>query len=541
MSKNILGNDEYWVKRATRIVEAGENNALDMLKKLRTTYIDAKKTIQKEIEAFHGRYAKETGITLTDVNKRLNKSQLNSAQEDIERYNREIKRLGWDDPQYQHYLRNLSSRAYMSRLEELQLNIRHEIETLNGNINDSFTDGMRNTFVDTYYHENFNIQQGFGLSMPFAKLNTKMINTAINQKWVGDNYSGRLWTHKNRLLDSLNITFLQGIALGHNPQKIARTMTKELDTNYNNVVRLARTEFINIANQADLKTYDQYGFIKQYQYLAVLDHRTSDICSDLDGEIFPVSEAKTGINYPPAHPNCRSTTTAYFPPDEIDEIYGRGERLATDPVTGNRYYIPADMTYKQWRQSLTENQEEHLIKRQTMQSQRSADKKQYNDYKEAIGKQNMPKSFDKFQEMKYHNIKEWDSLKDYKLSVTNGNISPLVSFDDYQNSKEIFNKELIGLKTSTRIEIKSYSKHFIERYFGGRKQYIYGINSSDDYYRSGVELKSIISALTSDNNPIHRFNKNNTESLVYKGLKAKVSINPITGNIIQTNPRGKEK
>ena len=94
--------------------------------------------------------------------------------------------------------------------------------------------------------------------------------------------------------------------------------------------------------------------IERYQILATLDNRTSDICQEMDGQIFSLSEKEEGINYPPFHPNCRTTTIPYFEPDEIDEKYGIGTRLAKDE-DGNYYKVPADTTYESWQKGLKNN------------------------------------------------------------------------------------------------------------------------------------------------------------------------------------------
>ncbi len=89
--------------------------------------------------------------------------------------------------------------------------------------------------------------------------------------------------------------------------------------------------------------------ISQYQILATLDSRTSWICQDMDGVIIPLSEKEVGVNYPPFHPNCRTTTIPYFEPDEIDEQFGIGTRLAKDE-NGKYMEIPANIAYKQWKE-----------------------------------------------------------------------------------------------------------------------------------------------------------------------------------------------
>ena len=112
---------------------------------------------------------------------------------------------------------------------------------------------------------------------------------------------------------------------------------------------------------------------------------------------------------------------------------------------------------------------------------------------------------------------------DYNNSISNGKLSPLVTFEDYRGARDLFDERLVGLTTADGVEVRGYSKHFIERYFG-----------SVEERRSGVELDRIVEALTADDNPVVSEKKN---SLVYKTAGAKVSLNPKTGNLIQTNPR----
>lgn len=45
-------------------------------------------------------------------------------------------------------------------------------------------------------------------------------------------------------------------------------------------------------------------------------------------------------------------------------------------------------------------------------------------------------------------------------------LSPLTGFDKYEEYYNRVQTELIGLTTSADIEIKSQSKHFLERVFG---------------------------------------------------------------------------
>ena len=78
--------------------------------------------------------------------------------------------------------------------------------------------------------------------------------------------------------------------------------------------------------------------------MATLDKRTSEICQKKDHKVYAVKERSQGVNCPPMHPFCRSTTIAYLD----DETISNMERLATDDETGEKNIIPVDLTYKDW-------------------------------------------------------------------------------------------------------------------------------------------------------------------------------------------------
>ena len=361
MSLETMKNTEYWEERAARSVEAGEKSAIKTARELARVFEDAQKQIQKEVEAFYARYSIETGASLVDIKAKLNPAQLLSAREDIARYYAEIERLGGYSQAYKTFLRSLSARAYMSRLEELQLQIRRDIENAYRQINEEFTEGLSDVYEDGYYHAVFDMAQGVGVQPEFTALNKRIVNKAIKQNWLGANYSDRLWDHKDQLLNSLNTTFLRGVALGWNANKIGRTMANDVMTSYDrstvrNCVRLAHTEFIRVANQATLDGYKEYGVVKQYKWLASLDERICPICGQLDGEIFDADEASEGVNAPPIHPRCRCCTVAFFPPTEADKMFEKAKRAARDPETGKTYYVDVDITFSEWFSGLTKTQ-----------------------------------------------------------------------------------------------------------------------------------------------------------------------------------------
>jgi hypothetical protein len=64
----------------------------------------------------------------------------------------------------------------------------------------------------------------------------------------------------------------------------------------------------------------------------------------MDGKHFPMEQFEPGVTAPPFHVWCRSVTVPYFD----DEWGSNGERAARDDK-GRTYYVPADMTYPEWK------------------------------------------------------------------------------------------------------------------------------------------------------------------------------------------------
>jgi SPP1 gp7 family putative phage head morphogenesis protein len=73
-----------------------------------------------------------------------------------------------------------------------------------------------------------------------------------------------------------------------------RTVATQISTLVQHVTALAQNAVMSI-------------FVKQYQWVSVLDNKTSDICRQRDGKVFEYENGPL----PPAHPNCRSRTIPY--------------------------------------------------------------------------------------------------------------------------------------------------------------------------------------------------------------------------------------
>lgn len=349
-------NADYWINRAFRAEAAADKTSAELLRDMGKVYRKSLADLEKEIQAFYGRYATENGLDMAEVHKRLDPKQLKSAIEEIKRYYEfaDPKRIGRNmSLEYRDELRRLSARAYMSRLEEIKMRMKHIVVKLASEENARFTRALKKTYSDAHAQTSYTLDKGLGFTEGYSAPSEDVLNKVVSAKWLGNNYSSDIWEDKGRLLTAIENNLLSGIAQGHNPRKIAEAMAKTYGSDYKNCERLARTETIHYMNEATYDSFKEHG-VEKYQFVCGLDERTCPECGALDGTVHELKYAEEGINYPVIHPNCRCTVVPAFD-DEISELFNDDEdtRLAYGEDR-TRYEVPASMTYKEWREMVGE-------------------------------------------------------------------------------------------------------------------------------------------------------------------------------------------
>lgn len=137
------------------------------------------------------------------------------------------------------------------------------------------------------------------------------VKRAVDAIWCSDglHWSERVWKHKEELANRLERGLIDCVARGASRDELTKQIMYDFNVGYNEADRITRTELSHIQNQSTLDKYKAAG-IDEYEFLAELDNRTSNICRELNGKRFKMAEAEVGINLPPMHPNCRSTILA---------------------------------------------------------------------------------------------------------------------------------------------------------------------------------------------------------------------------------------
>ncbi|MDR1263704.1 MAG: minor capsid protein, partial [Oscillospiraceae bacterium] len=239
-------------------------------------------------------------------------------------------------------------KAYlMSRMEAMGVSVSQRLAELGGKQQEVTRDALRTGFEETYDSSAADLLERAGVVMDWTSVSPLVVDETMNARWSGMNYSQRVWRGADRLDAALQEELRAGIMTGLSANEIAHRIENKMHAGLENARRLVRTEMTYITNQAEIRSYKELGVTK-YMFLATLDDRTSEICQALDEKEVLVKDAQAGVNLPPMHPNCRSTTVPVFD----DEAVAFAQRIARDKA-GEYTYVPGDTRYSQWYEALT--------------------------------------------------------------------------------------------------------------------------------------------------------------------------------------------
>ena len=295
---NNLPNEEYWIKREAYKLKKGLKDLKKIEKELVKEYKKAMNEIGKEISNLFYKYAKDNNLSYSDAKKYLNSKEFKEFKRDLKSYMKLIEETG--DEELLLELNTLAMKSRISRLEEMFYQCGKYINEVYESTNKRLQIAYSSTIKDNYYQTIYDIHKAIGVGVSFSYIDNDMIKEILAFPWSGRHYSSRLWSNRTKLKNAMVEELTQMLIQGKGVKETSRALSKRLDADLKNCIRLIHTEHSYFMEQASQKAYDELD-IDKYKILATLDKRTSKICQDLDGEVFNVKDAVIGVNMPPFH------------------------------------------------------------------------------------------------------------------------------------------------------------------------------------------------------------------------------------------------
>ena len=349
-----MKSDAYWKRRAEQRMYEYIQEADRVADEVGKAYLQAAGYLEAQAKKIFDTYRKGGGLSEAEARRLLNDVGNATDYDALKKAYNRVK-----DPDMKQVLLNqLNAPAYRARIERLQ-QLREDLDRKCRELYKIETkaadEHLINTAQTAYYRTMYDIQRGTGYGFGFAQISEQGVNEILRNNWSGASYSSRIWSNTQTVAELIKNELFLGVLTGKSQHDMSAVIMEKMGVGAMQARRLVRTESCYVANQAEMESYKECE-IEKYRFVATLDMRTSEICASLDGKEFPVDKQQPNVNCPPMHPNCRSTTIAVFDAEIMEGM----QRRAVDPETGKDVFVPADMTYEEWKKRFVDKKKDGL-------------------------------------------------------------------------------------------------------------------------------------------------------------------------------------
>lgn len=273
-----------------RDLEKGEEA---LKKKLSRLYDSESKKLEKEIAYYYQTYGKDNVLEYRQMMKQLTKEEATMLYEDTDNFFRL-------HPEYAALKPVRESIYKLNRLEGLQLSIMKQQLGLSSEEAALIGDHLLSYTISTF--------EGVQGLIPFNQFDGRAAKQ-VGQKIIKDtDFEKRIQANREKLAGYLNNDIAKGIARGDSYDRLSKQICDRFDgVSRRSAYRLLYTEGTRMFNRANSEAFAEAG-INQYRYCTAGDNRVCSDCKALAGNVYDISEARDGTNYPPMHPWCRCHT-----------------------------------------------------------------------------------------------------------------------------------------------------------------------------------------------------------------------------------------
>ncbi|MGL4402432.1 MAG: minor capsid protein [Fusobacteriaceae bacterium] len=334
---------EYWEERTTSLSSPVWTKTNVVNKELERIYRQSAKELQQELAEWLSKYQTKHQLDAESMKKIMNPEEAANFRYTVKEYIEKIKELG-DSKEAEELLKEfniMSGKVRFQRYDELEAQMQYQALKLSQKTQEMVQEHLTDVMPEIYNRSIFQIQKEIGVGTSFNQINPTTMESIINTPWNTKNFSNRIWDNKKELVQNLRRTILTGVMQGHEFKRMSQQLQKQMGGEFYKARRILETETTYVLEKAKEESYNELE-IEKYIFISTLDNRTSEVCQKMDGKVFRNKDRLQGINVPPLHPFCRSTTAP-----SVDGL-NDSTRFARDK-DGNAIKIPANMNYEEWK------------------------------------------------------------------------------------------------------------------------------------------------------------------------------------------------
>lgn len=349
----LTKNSDYWKDRAIENEKNARTTAEIGEAELRVIFSETSSKIQKEVDYWWNRFAKNNSLTISEAKKLMSNKELDELNWDVKEYIKNgIEAAITQLPYIESQLENASAKFHISRLNALKIQVLSISNEMFADVNKVVKESMKKVYNDTYYKTAFNIQDAVGIYSDFTKIDDNLLEKILSKPWAEDgcNFSERIWgKYRPKLVNRLHKDLTDCVSRGRNPNEYTQAIAKDFDVGLKQAGDLMLSEYNYFNEKATQDCMDELD-VEEYEVLDTLDGVTCSSCAGMGGKHYPLKDAVIGINSPPFHPRCRCTTIPYF-----NDEFTQGEERAYRGEDGKTHYTKAK-TFEEWKKEFANNE-----------------------------------------------------------------------------------------------------------------------------------------------------------------------------------------
>lgn len=302
---------EYWEKRTRDHLSYEHMADRAVAERMRNIISNHMHHVKSDLENYYLKYAEDEELTAGEAKRLISEVDLEEYKQLAEYYvqNRDKKNIAFSDKANSEMkLYNVTMKVNREQL--ILARMTEHLKNLGGEIQAEMEDYLEDSTVREFKHQAHLLGN---IDLSDTQLKAIINSTHLSDKKI---WSDRLWENLGAVQNEVDRTIKDVLLRGRHPDEGVKRLTELTGRSSYEARRLLITETARVQSEAQYISYTERN-IKQFRFIATIDSRTTKQCRRTHLEIFDMSEWRIGINVPPLHQFCRSSTAPHIDPEKV--------------------------------------------------------------------------------------------------------------------------------------------------------------------------------------------------------------------------------
>ncbi|EJD5659099.1 minor capsid protein [Staphylococcus pseudintermedius] len=292
---------DYWLERAQQAIQSETLEDAAKVAEIERIVAMMIADIYKSLLAYYAKLATAEGIDWREAKKIVDAFDVEMFQMQAKAY---VENKDFSEKANQE-LKRFNTTMYVNREQllkhELGLIVTKAYAELENVINKHLHDSVTRT-----------LEHQSGILGADVHVKQSDVEAIVHSNFGKLNWSERLWNNQDELRKDVERMASHVMLRGRHPYEFVPEIRKKQQQTVANTKRLLITEAARVQTEAQKLHYlETLGDDAEYEFVAKRDEKTSKICRHYDKKVFKVKDMVPGVNAPPMHPHCRSTTVPH--------------------------------------------------------------------------------------------------------------------------------------------------------------------------------------------------------------------------------------